>query len=113
MLDRDSVPDQLAVGEAVRRTRVTKGPGSKAAGLAMAFRLLEAAAVVPEVVAAVAPAGSARAEPDGQDEVEPGGVGEEVGDQDRIVVGVGREELDRHDPGGPWHCGQPDGWLGR
>ena len=26
-----------------RRTRVTKGPGSKAAGLAMAFKLLEAA----------------------------------------------------------------------
>jgi putative transposase len=39
----DQQPDRVDLSMVRLRTRVTKGPGSKAAGLAMAFKLLEAA----------------------------------------------------------------------
>ena len=40
---RTSNPIESTFSSVRLRTRVTKGPGSKAAGLAMAFKLLEAA----------------------------------------------------------------------
>jgi putative transposase len=40
---RTSNPIESTFATVRLRTRVTKGPGSKAAGLAMAFKLLEAA----------------------------------------------------------------------
>jgi transposase-like protein len=40
---KTSNPIESTFSSVRRRTRVTKGPGSKAAGLAMAFKLLEAA----------------------------------------------------------------------
>jgi putative transposase len=39
----DQQSDESTFSTVRLRTRVTKGPGSKAAGLAMAFKLLEAA----------------------------------------------------------------------
>jgi putative transposase len=40
---QDQEPIESTFASVRLRTRVTKGPGSKAAGLAMAFKLLEAA----------------------------------------------------------------------